>query len=241
MQRIIGLGLTAGLSGGIAAFVFARILVSPLIDAAIGHEEAHAHGEEHEIFSRALQENVGAGVGTVMFAVVLGALFSVAVAALSMQMTRRGMHTDLRWPVSALAAIGFVAVNLVPALCFPANPPGVGHADTIGARTTAYLVILLASVALAIIAVAAAVRLSARLGTWSAVAVAGWGYLVSISAIALLVPRFDEVSDHFPAALLADFRINSLLTQALMWLVLGTVFAALLPRVLSTRMVDARR
>ncbi|PND59556.1 hypothetical protein CRM90_00805 [Mycobacterium sp. ENV421] len=237
MQRIIGLGLTAGLSGGIAAFVFARILVSPLIDAAIGHEEAHAHGEEHEIFSRALQENVGAGVGTVMFAVVLGALFSVAVAALSMQMTRRGMHTDLRWPVSALAAIGFVAVNLVPALCFPANPPGVGQADTIGARTTAYLVILLASVALAIIAVAAAVRLSARLGTWSAVAVAGWGYLVSIGAIALLVPRFDEVSDHFPA----DFRINSLLTQALMWLVLGTVFAALLPRVLSTRMVDARR
>lgn len=241
MQKIIGLGLTAGLAGGIAAFVFARILVSPLVDAAIGHEEAHHHGDDHEIFSRALQENVGAGVGTVMFAVVLGALFSVAVAALSMHLSRRGIRTDLRWPVSALAAIGFVAVNLVPALRFPANPPGVGHAETIGARTSAYLVILLASVALAIVAVAVAVRLSARLGTWSAVAVAGWGYLVSISAVALLLPRFNEVSDHFPAALLADFRINSLLTQALMWLVLGTVFAALLPRVLSTRMVDARR
>jgi predicted cobalt transporter CbtA len=241
MQKIIGLGLTAGLAGGIAAFGFARILVSPLVDQAIGHEEAHAHGEDHEIFSRALQENVGAGVGTVMFAVVLGALFSVAVTTLAMHLGRRGIRTDLRWPVSGLAAIGFVAVNLVPALCFPANPPGVGQADTIGARTSAYLVILLASVALAIIAVAVAVRLSARLGTWSAVTVAGWGYLVSVTAVGLLLPRFDEVSDHFPAALLADFRMNSLLTQALMWLVLGTVFAALLPRVLSPRTADARR
>lgn len=241
MNRIIGLGLTAGLAGGIAAFGFARVLVSPLVDQAIGHEGAHAHDEEQEIFSRALQENVGAGVGTVMFAVVLGALFSVAVATLSMQMTRRGMRTDLRWPVSGLAVAGFVAVNLVPAICFPANPPGVGNADTIGARTSAYLIILLASAALAIVAVALAVRLSPRLGSWSSVAVAGWGYLAGVTAVALMLPRFDEVSDHFPAALLADFRMNSLLTQALMWLVLGTVFAALLPRVLSPRTVDAHR
>ncbi|GAY14255.1 CbtA family protein [Mycobacterium sp. shizuoka-1] len=241
MNRIIGLGLTAGLAGGIAAFGFARVLVSPLVDQAIGHGETHAHGEEHEIFSRALQENVGAGVGTVMFAVVLGALFAVAVATVSMHLTRRGAVADPRWMVSGLAATGFVAVNLVPAIRFPANPPGVGMADTIGARTTAYLVLLLVSVGLAIVAVALAARLSPRLGTWSAVAVAGWGYLIGVTLVALALPHFDEVSDHFPAALLADFRLFSLLTQALMWLVLGTVFAALLPRVLTPRTVDAHR
>lgn len=241
MQRIIGLGLTAGLAGGIAAFAFARVLVSPLVDQAIGHEEAHAHGEEHEIFSRALQENVGAGVGTVMFGVVLGALFSVAVAALSMHLVRRGVRTDPRWIVTGLALAGFVSVNLIPGICFPANPPGVGMADTIGARTSAYLIILVASVVLVIAAVAVAVRLSVRLGAWPAVAVSGWGYLIVVSVVAFVLPRFDEVSDHFPADLLADFRMNSLLTQALMWSVLGTVFAALLPRVLSPRMVDARR
>lgn len=175
MNKIIGLGLTAGLAGGIAAFGFARVLVSPLVDQAIGHEEAHAHGDEHEVFSRALQENVGAGVGTVMFAVVLGALFAVAVATLSMYRTRHGIRTDLRWTVSGLAATGFVAVNLVPAIRFPANPPGIGMADTIGARTTAYLVLLVTSVGLAIVAVALAARLSQRLGTWAAVAVTGWG------------------------------------------------------------------
>jgi predicted cobalt transporter CbtA len=239
MNKIIGLGLTAGLAGGIAAFGFARALVSPLVDQAIGHEEAHAHGEEHEVFSRALQENVGAGVGTVMFAVVLGALFAVAVATLSMYRTRHGIRTDLRWTVSGLAATGFVAVNLVPAIRFPANPPGVGMADTIGARTTAYLVLLATSVGLAIVAVVLTARLSPRLGTWAAVAVTGWGYLIGVTLVALALPHFDEVSDHFPAALLADFRLFSLLTQALMWLVLGTVFAALLPRVLTPRTVDA--
>ncbi|BBZ79207.1 membrane protein [Mycolicibacterium anyangense] len=241
MNKIIGLGLTAGLAGGIAAFGFARVLVSPLVDQAIGHEEAHAHGDEHEVFSRALQENVGAGVGTVMFAVVLGALFAVAVATLSMYRTRHGIRTDLRWTVSGLAATGFVAVNLVPAIRFPANPPGIGMADTIGARTTAYLVLLVTSVGLAIVAVALAARLSQRLGTWAAVAVTGWGYLIGVTLVALLLPHFDEVSDHFPAALLADFRLFSLLTQALMWLVLCTVFAALLPRVLTPRTVDAHR
>ncbi|AQT78425.1 hypothetical protein B1R94_02980 [Mycolicibacterium litorale] len=241
MNKVIGLGLTAGLAGGVAAFGFARLMVSPLVDQAIGHEQAHAHGEEHEIFSRALQENVGAGAGTVMFAVVLGALFSVAVATLSMHMSRRQAVADPRWMVSGLAVAGFVAVNLIPAICFPANPPGVGMADTIGARTTAYLGILVASVVLAGIAIALAVRLSSRLGSWAAVTIAGWGYLVCVTVVAQVLPRFDEVSDHFPAGLLADFRLYSLLTQALMWLVLGTVFAALLPRVLTQRTVDARR
>lgn len=241
MNRIIGLGLTAGLAAGIAAFGFARLMVSPLVDQAIGHEEAHSHGEEHEIFSRALQENVGAGIGAVMFAVVLGALFSVAVAALSMQLSRRQSVADPRWMVTGLAVTGFVAVNLIPAVCFPANPPGVGMAATIGARTTAYLGILVASVVLAVVAVALAVRLSPRLGSWAAVTIAGWGYLVAVTVVAQVLPRFDEVSDHFPAGLLADFRLYSLLTQALMWLVLGTTFAALLPRVLTQRTVDARR
>ncbi|MGY4710905.1 CbtA family protein [Mycolicibacterium sp. CBM1] len=241
MNKVIGLGLTAGLVSGLASFGFARLRVSPLVDAAIGHEEVHAHGEEHEVFTRGLQENVGAGVGTVMFAIVLGALFSVAVATLMMRLGRRADLTDLRWAVSALAGLGFVAVNLVPFLWFPPNPPGVGLADTIGARTSAYLILLVASVALAIIAVVVTVRLTSRLGGWTALAVTGWGYLAAVTAVAWTLPRFDEVPHDFPAALLADFRMNSLATQAIMWLVLGTVFAAALPRVLTPGTVDARR
>ncbi len=239
MNRIIGLGLTAGLVSGLASFGFARVFVSPLVDAAIGHTEHHSH--EQEVFSRALQENVGAGVGTVMFAIVLGALFSVAVSVLAMHASRRGITADLRWAVSGIAVAGFVAVNLVPAVWYPANPPGVGMSGTIGTRTTAYLILLVASVALAIIAATVAVRLSRRLGSWTAVTVAVWGYLAAVTAVGLVLPHFDEAPHGFPAALLADFRMNSILTQALMWLVLGTVFAAWLPRAINARTVDARR
>ncbi|TGD89162.1 hypothetical protein BayCH28_07315 [Mycolicibacterium sp. CH28] len=241
MNRVIGLGLTAGLASGLASFGFARLCVSPLIDAAIDHAEAHPHTEEHEVFTRALQENVGAGVGTVMFAIVLGALFSVAVSTLAMRAARHGVAADLRWAVSGMAVAGFVAVNVVPAVWFPANPPGVGLAGTIGTRTTAYLILLVASVALAIIAAALAVRLTRRLGGWAATAVAIWGYLAAVTAVGLALPHFDEVTHDFPAGLLAEFRMNSVLTQGIMWLVLGTVFAALLPRAINTRMADARR
>ena len=43
-----------------------------------------------------------------------------------------------------------MAVYLVPFVKYPPNPPAVGQADTIGARTGWYLVMVLASVVLAI-------------------------------------------------------------------------------------------
>lgn len=240
-NKVIGLGLIAGLVSGVVSFTFARVRVSPLVDQAIAYEETGAHTEEHEVFSRALQENVGAAAGTLMFAIVLGALFSVAVSALLIYLTRRGVTTDPRWVASGLAAIGFLAVNLMPFTAFPANPPGVGAGETIGARTTAYLVMLVASVALAALATVIAVRLSPRVGGWSATAMGLGSYLATATMVALTLPRFDEVPADFPAGVLADFRMNSVLTQAIMWLTLGIFFAAWLPRALTPRMVDARR
>ncbi|MCX2932797.1 CbtA family protein [Mycobacterium sp. CVI_P3] len=242
-NRIIALGLVAGLVSGLVSFAYVRLRVSPLVDLAIGQEEGGAHphapAAEHELFSRAVQENVGAGVGTVMFAIVLGALLSVAVSALLIYLNRRGIVVDPRWPAGGLAAVGFLAVNLVPFLAFPANPPGVGAAETISPRTSAYLVILVVSVALAIGATILAVRLSPRVGGWTAIGLAFGCYLPAVTVVALTLPRFDEMPAHFPAGLLADFRLNSILTQAIMWLTLGVVFAAWLPRALTTRTVDA--
>ena len=36
------------------------------------------HGHEHEVFTRAVQENVGSGAGIIAFAVIIGALFAVS-------------------------------------------------------------------------------------------------------------------------------------------------------------------
>lgn len=254
MKKIIGLGVAAGLLGGAASFAFARAQVSPLIGAAVGYEEARSHAEAeltgsevhgHELFTRSVQENVGAGTGVVVFGVILGALFAVAFVTVSAYLARRGVRADGRWVATALAGAGFATVNLVPFTVYPANPPGVGLEDTMAARTTAYLTILLLSVGLAAAAAAIGVRLAPRLGAWAAAAIGGLGYLVAIATAAALLPRFHEVPGPltdaqgaiafpgFPAELLSDFRMQSVMATGVLWLVLGAAFAAFLPGVLT--------
>ncbi|MBI3213517.1 MAG: CbtA family protein [Mycobacterium sp.] len=252
-KRIIGLGLIAGLTGGVAAFGTARWNVTPAIANAIQYEEGrsaaeaaltgeHEHG--HELFSRALQENVGAGVATIAFGIVIGALFAVAFAMVWAALRRRGAATA-RGTAMALSAAGFVAVCLVPFLVYPASPPGVGDHDTMAARTTAYLTVLLLSVGLAVAAFVLASRLVAAIGAFYAALAGVGGYLVAVGVVAALSPSYVEtpgpltdgrgtmVFPGFPADVLADFRIYSVLSQLALWLVIGVVFAALIPRVLA--------
>ncbi len=78
-KRIIARGLLAGAIASVAAFVFARTFVEPLIDRAIAYEEAQAAGHEHgvEMFTRGVQANIGMGFGVLAFGVAMGALFAV--------------------------------------------------------------------------------------------------------------------------------------------------------------------
>lgn len=250
-KKCIGLGVTAGLVAGIASFGYARAQISPLINTAIGYEEdrAHAeaaasgvHGHAHEIFSRSLQENVGAGIGTLVFGVVMGTLFAVAFTVLLTTLRRRGFTTDARGAAVALAFGAFVATTLVPALAYPPNPPGVGLEETIGDRTTAYLVLVVASVALAAGAGAVWFRLAPRLGGWMSAIAAVTAYLVTIVAVVALLPSYREVPGPltdtagtvvfpgFPAEVLSDFRVSSLVNQAILWAVVGAGFVVGLSR-----------
>lgn len=253
MNRLIGLGLTSGLLGGLVSFAFARLRVTPLIDTAIGYEEQRSHAEAeltgahvhtHELFTRTVQENVGAGVGVIVFGMVVGALFAVAFASVSAFLARRGIAADGRWSATALAAAAFVALCVVPFAVYPANPPGTGQEQTMADRTTAYLAILLLSAGLAVAALVIGARMTPRLGGWAAGVLAALGYLATVGAVAALLPAFDEIPGPltgvqgeivfpgFPAALLFDFRMNALMTTGVLWLVTGAAFAALLPRVL---------
>ena len=76
-KKFIGAGLLSGLIAGIISFVFARFYLEPVVSKAVDYEgerseaeEAlahaaggHSHGEGGEVFTRAMQENLGAGVG----------------------------------------------------------------------------------------------------------------------------------------------------------------------------------
>jgi hypothetical protein len=86
--------LVPGAVAGLVSFGFSRLMIEPLIGAAVDYEEAREHEHGHELFTRAVQENVGAAVGVVMFGIVMGVLFAVAYTVMSAVLERRGVRSD---------------------------------------------------------------------------------------------------------------------------------------------------
>jgi predicted cobalt transporter CbtA len=126
--------------------------------------------------------------------------------------------------------MGFVSVSLLPFLAYPPNPPAVGHPDTIDTRTELYFVMVLISIIAAVTAVLVGRKLAVRWGGWYATLGAIVGYLtVTLAAIALL-PSYSEVPADFPATVLYEFRVASLVTQLALWATLGVTLGELLYR-----------
>jgi len=244
--------LAPGAAAGLAAFAFSRVMIEPLVGIAVAYEgdrehveaelagEHHSHG--HELFSRAVQENLGAAVGIIAFAVVMGVLFAVAHTVIRMMLERRGVAPDPAGFTLLLAGGAFVAVALVPSLKYPPNPPTVGLDETVGERSSAFLTMTALSVVCAIAAVAVGLAVARCWGVWRAVAASVGGYAAVMLCAAVMLPSFHEVPgpiagpdglllDGFPAEVLADFRVYTLVNQALMWLIIGVVSAALASRV----------
>jgi predicted cobalt transporter CbtA len=137
---------------------------------------------------------------------------------------------------SALLALsGIVAISAVPGLKYPANPPSVGDAETIGMRTGLYFAVVAISLAAMIAAWMARHRLVARFGAWDAALLAAAGYLVVMAIAALALPSVNEVPETFPAVVLWQFRIASLGAQILMWATIGLAFGALSERAATGR------
>lgn len=241
--------LAPGAAAGVVAFAFSRIMIEPLISAAVDYEGAREHAEAqltgggdhdhaHELFTRAIQENVGAAVGVIAFGIAMGVLFAVAHTVIRGVLERRGFRPDAIALALFVAAGMFVAIALAPGLKYPANPPTVGLEDTIGARSSAFLTMTVISVVAAAVALAAGLALARRWGSWRATAAAIAGYAVAVVFAMALLPSFHEVPgpvtgpnglllEGFPAEVLGEFRVYSLANQALMWLVIGATSAAL--------------
>jgi predicted cobalt transporter CbtA len=255
-RRLIARGLLAGAGAGIVAFLFARLFAEPVIGRAIEYENGRAdiaelHGvHEHgvELFTRGLQANGGLGFGVLTFGVAMGALFAVVFCVTC----GRVGNVEPRLFSVLLATGAFIAVYLVPFVKYPANPPAVGQADTIGARTGWYLVAVLTSALLAIAAMWLARRLANRLGGWNAALLAAGFYLVLIVLVMALLPTVDETPEPmrdasgviiypgFPADVLYQFRLLSLGTQVVLWATIGLVFAMLAGRLLGERAKHGR-
>ncbi|CAN5437766.1 CbtA family protein [soil metagenome] len=257
-KHIIGRGLLAGVAGALSAFVFARIFLEPVIERAIGYEErvsaahesthgGHSHGEGVELFTRAVQANVGMGFGVLAFAVAMGAILAVVFCAVY----GRVGDVSARALSALLAGALLVSLWVVPALKYPPNPPAVSLDGTIQQRTLLYLLM----VVLSVVALAAAVylgrQLTAKLGTINATLAAAGGYIAAIAVVMLVLPTIDEtpgpmvnpdgsiVVAGFPADDLYEFRLYSLGTQVVMWVTIGLVFGTLVSRLLEQRQREA--
>lgn len=270
-KKIILRGVLAGAVAGLLAFVFARIFAEPQIQAAIDYESARDAAQDAlnkaaglpvesagpDIFSRTIQANVGIGVGIVFFGIAMGLLFAV-VYALCL-----GRVGNIRARTLALlvAGGGFLGIYLVPFLKYPANPPSIGHPDTIGLRGALYVVMVCCSVLFLCLAIWLGRRLARRLGNWNAVLLAGAAFVVAIGIVMVILPPLGHLADNvreygvqatetpqplrnaqgtivfpgFPADTLFLFRLYSVAAQLVLWTALALVFAPLADRLLNPK------
>jgi hypothetical protein len=273
-KAVIPRAALAGGLGGLVAFGFARIFAEPLIQQAIDYEEQRGEAEDAlaaaagqpghetgaEIFSRTVQANLGIGAGMVLAGVALGLLFAVVYTVVQPRVTWRPRVLAL-----AVAGAGFLTFYATPFVKYPANPPAVGHEETIADRSGLYLVMLLGSVVFLVVATLVGRRLSARLGRWNAALVGGAVYVVLAGILMAVLPSLGELASNvatygpvatetpqplrdaagrivfpgFDADLLYAFRVYSFTAQLLLWGVLGLVFGAWAERATARSRDDA--
>lgn len=259
-------GLIAGLVAGIATFIVAYAVGEPHVEAAIALEESgtaadeapgeashvdgdeapgahspthsHSNGDEGEAteVSRDHQRTWGLLTGSLAVGLALGGLVALVAAGMIGRMGRLqpGQSTAL------ITLLGFVAFALVPFLKYPANPPAVGSADTIGDRTALYFGFVVVSVLAAVAATYVALRLRNRLGTYGGVVAGAAAYLAVMVVAGQLFATVNEVGD-FPGDTLWFFRRASLFTLATMWGVIGVVLTGLVGRLYAAQTAQAQR
>ncbi|MCW3158780.1 CbtA family protein [Micropruina sonneratiae] len=234
-------GLLAGLIAGVAAFVVGYVVGGPSVGASIAIEEAgggHSHGDEAEapaeaedegtVVPRDLQSTLGLATGTLVMGTALGGLAGIMTGVAFGRFGRRSARST----ALAVAGTAFTVFYVVPYLIYPPNPPAVGLTETIGYRTGLYVAMLAISIVAAVLGLYLARMLRGRLGAWYAGLVGVGGYAVIIIIALLVLPRYNEVPDDFPATVLFAFRQASVITQAVLWGVIGVVLGELTHRLM---------
>jgi predicted cobalt transporter CbtA len=225
---ILRRGLLAGLLAGGAAALVSLLLVETPIRAALRIEQArtHAAGEHshEEMFSRSTQV-VGGMVAVLIVGLAIGTIFAVVFARTQHRLpARTSFGRSLQ-----LAAGGFFAVSLLPALKYPANPPGVGEPGTVGDRTLAYVFFIAAGIVILCAAYYLRKYLISRGRPPAHTATATAGAVVLLVVVALWAwpANPDPIPSDVPAGLLWQFRLYSLAELATLWTVLGFTFGLL--------------
>ncbi|MCI0467034.1 MAG: CbtA family protein [Beijerinckiaceae bacterium] len=218
-------GLLAGMIAGLFAAAFSFAAGEPPLERALDFEAAMASAAKPgtEIVSRSTQRGAGLFSAHIVYGAAAGGLFSLVFALIFGRVGDIGPRV-----LAALLALGaFIALVLVPELKYPANPPGIGAEETIGARTALYFAMLALSLLAMILAVTLGVILASRHGPWASAIITAAVFLFVAGIAGAALPRINEVPAGFPASVLWNFRLASLAARAVLWGVLGLAFGAM--------------
>ncbi|MFT4036490.1 MAG: CbtA family protein, partial [Patulibacter sp.] len=276
-KNIVWRGLLAGLIAAIPAFIIAKLLGEPQINKAIDYEGGRDSAIEalqaaagkaveemgHDPFSRATQSTWGLLTGIVLMGIAYAGFWAFTYGMVREQFAQLSPRA-----LALLVAIaGFLTLYFFPTLKYPANPPAIGHEETIGARTGLYLAMVAVSICAMIVAVWLAVRLQPAKGWWNSILI-GAGLFLAIQIVAQLVlPQLGHLSANvaeygrqatetplplkdangtivfpgFPADVLAQFRLYSLVNQLVLWGGIGVIAGSLLQRATAPAVARAPR
>lgn len=218
MKIYILRGALAGVAGALATGLTLLILGERSISDAIAIEDA-AGGGGDAMFTRT-QQVIGGSIGVTLYGILMGIIFGIVYVAV-----RHRLGAGPQWQrARRLAALGFVALVLVPSLKYPANPPAVGDPDTVTERTIAYLCLLAISIIATVLAVRSVDwcrRRSVPDHLVAPIAVGLWVVLIGVAYL-LLPANPDEIA--VPAKLIWRFRVVSAGGQLAFWTIMGVVF-----------------
>jgi predicted cobalt transporter CbtA len=216
--------VVAVISGAISGTIFGLVnlaLVEPYLDRAIGIEVQNAvsAGEEvnpiEHVNYRFWQKGGEVVAGTILgmsFGALLGIVFVFG---------RKLIHGSNIKKALVLSGVIWLVIFMIPALKYPANPPTVGDPDTINYRQYLFISFILISgfTALGLSIIYHKIN---RKSSFKLLAVSVIYTGIIVGAFIAIPPNPDKITA--PMDLLNGFRIMSMLTMTIFWVVLGITF-----------------
>ncbi len=232
MRNILPVALVMGVLSGLLVGGYFNVFNVPVMEWAIGLEEAAAEAEAAAA-GGAVEEDGGIAVslglqriGMVGGLVVVGVLFGAIFAGLY-HLVRRAVPGWNIWSWALIAGfLGFWSVSLFSQLKYPLNPPGIGEETSLLMRQLFQFLFILISF-LAVVGSTVAIKAineSGSVGMQRFVSYAGLAiaYVVVAIIIFTVIPgNPDSIPEWVPDALVIMFRTFTIIGHFLLWTVIS--------------------
>lgn len=214
------------ISGAIAGTILGLVnlaLVEPYLDKAIGIEVQNSISKGEEVNPvehnnyRLWQKGGEIAAGTIL-GMAFGSLLGI-VFVFGRRIIPSGSNIK---KALVLSGIVWLVIFLVPAIKYPANPPTVGDPDTINYRQSLFISFILISGFTALGLAILYTKMKKSKVSIKFLTVSVIYAIIMTGAFLVVPPNPDEITA--PMDLVNGFRIMSMLTITIFWIILGITF-----------------